>query len=236
MVSMAYLGPVDWDALHQRALVEGATDPLLRRRRGRELWWLVHYCGVPLGVVVVVPVAAAAAVLLHLPTAGRPMVAIFRLGRKSPEKLEVVAVVEAARSAVPSADGQTRDPIGKVVEGGHLLGGAEVAPGDTVPGVAQAVAGPEVCCGRGYPNARREAAVHRPHVQREAPRLEVQQLPHEERLLALPFQPRAMEWCPVQAGGRWDSFVAAQATSEDNENEIHVHTEVFLASCSDHPS
>ena len=204
-VLMAYFGPAHWDAHHQRARVGGVTGPLLRRRRGWELWWLVHYCGVPLGVAVVLvaavaAAAAAAAVLLHLATAGRPMAAILRLGRNSPEKREVVAVVEAARSVVPLADGQTRDPIGKVVEGGRLLGNAEVALGDTVQGVAQGVAGDEACCGRGYLSARQEAVEHRPQVQRGALHLEVQQLPHEH-LLVLPFQPRVMAWGPVQAGG-----------------------------------
>jgi hypothetical protein len=190
---MAHLGPADWDVHHQTARVGGVTGPLLRRRREREreLWRLVHYRRVPLGVAVVLVAAAA---LLHLPTACRPMAAIRRLGHNSPGKLEVVAVVEAARSAVPS-DGQTRGPIGRVVEGGRLPGSAEVAQGDTGPGAAQAVAGHGACCGRGYPSARREAA-DRPQVQRGA-----LHLLHEEHLLALPFQPRATERCPVQAGG-----------------------------------
>lgn len=173
--------------------------------------------------------------LLHLATADRPMAAILRLGHNSPEKLEVVAAVEAARSADPLADGQIQDPIGKVVEGGRLVGNAEVALGGRVRGVVQVVAGDEACCGRGYPSAQQEAAEHRPQVQREALHLEVQQLLHEH-LLVLPFQPRVMAWCPVQAGGKWDNFVAAQATSEDNGNEIYAHKEVFLASCSDHLS
>jgi hypothetical protein len=128
------------------------------------------------------------------------MAAILRLGRNSPEKLEVVAAVEAARSAVPLADGQTRDPIGKVAEGDRLPGNAEVVLGDTVQGVVQGVVGHGACCGRGYPSARREVVEHRPQVQRGA-HLEVQELLHEEHLLALPFQPQALGRCPVQAGG-----------------------------------
>ena len=127
------------------------------------------------------------------------MAAIHRLGRSSPGRLEVAAAVEAARREDPM-DGQTRDPIGKVVEGGRL-GNAEVARGDMALGVAQAVAGHGACCGGGYPSVREDAAEHRPQVQRGALRLEVKHLLHEEHLLALPFQPRAMERCPVQAGG-----------------------------------
>ena len=128
------------------------------------------------------------------------MAAIHRLGRNSPGKPEVVAAVEAARSVVPLADGQTRDPIGKVVEGDRLLGNAEEALGGTVQGVAQGVAGHGVCCGRGCPSARREVAEHRPQVQRGA-HLEAQELLREGHLLALPSQPQAMGRCPVQAGG-----------------------------------
>jgi hypothetical protein len=199
-----------------------------------ERWRHVHHCQVP-RVVAVALVAAAAAALLHLVTAGRPMAAILRLDRNSPEKLEAVAVVEAARSAVPLADGQTRGPIGKVVVADRLLGNAEVALGGTVQGVVQGVVGHGACYGRGYPNAQREVVEHRPQVQRGA-HLEEQELLHEERLLALPSQPQAMERCPIQVGDKLGNFVAAQATSEDSESEIYDHKEVFLASCSDHPS
>jgi len=128
------------------------------------------------------------------------MAAILRLGRNNPEKPEVVAAVEAARSAVPLADGHNRDPIGKVEEEDRLPGNAEVALGDTVQAVGQAVVGHGACCGRGYPSARREVAEHRPRVQRGA-HLEGQELLHEEHLLALPSQPQAMVRSPAQAGG-----------------------------------
>ena len=196
VVLMAYLGPADCDVHYQTGYVGGVTGPLLRRRRRQEPRWLVHYRQVLLGVAVALVAAAA---LLHLPTVGRPMAAILRPGHNSLGKPEVAAVVEAARSAVP-LDGQTRDPIDKVVEGGRLLGNAEVAQGGMVPGVAQAVAGHGAYCGRGYPSARREAAEHRLRAQRGELHLEVQH-PHEEHQLALPFQPRAMERFPVQGGG-----------------------------------
>jgi hypothetical protein len=128
------------------------------------------------------------------------MAAILRLGRNSPEKLEGVAAVDAAHSEVPLADGHNRDPTGKVEEGDRLPGNVEVALGDTVQAVGQAVVVHGAYCGRGYPSARREVAEHRERVQRGA-HLEGQELLHEEHLLALPFQPQAMVRSPVQAGG-----------------------------------
>ena len=197
------LDPVDWDAQYQRARV---GYPYLRNRSGRwrgqrwvwEWWRHAHHCQVLLDVVVA-PVAAAAAVLLHLATAGRPMAAILRLGHNNLEKVEVVAAVEEARNAVPLADGRNRDPIGKVVVVDHLLGNAEVVLGDTVQGVVQGVAGHGVCYGRDYPSAQREVVEHRLQVQRGA-HLEVQELLHEEHLLALPSQPQVMGRCPIQVG------------------------------------
>lgn len=197
------LDPVDWDVQYQRARV---GCPYLRNRSGRwrgqrwvwERWRHAHHRQVPLDVVVA-PVAAAAVALLHLATAGRPMAAIHRLGHNNPEKLEVVATVEEARSVVPLADGQTRDPIGEAVVVDRLLGNAEVVLGDTVQVVVQGVAGHGACYGRGYPNAQREVVEHRPQVQRGA-HLEAQELLHEERLLALPSQPQVMGRCPIQVG------------------------------------
>jgi hypothetical protein len=198
-VLKTYLGPADWDA-QPRARV---GCPSLRDRSGRgqqwvwEWWQHVHHCQVPLGVAVAL--VAAAAALLHLATAGRPMAAILRLGRNSPEKLEVAAAVEVARSALPLADGQTRDPIGKVAVVDRPLGNAEVVLGDTVQGVVQGVVGHGACYGRGYPDAQREVVEHRPQVQRGA-HLEVQELLHGERLLALPSRPQALGRCPIQVG------------------------------------
>ena len=127
------------------------------------------------------------------------MAAILRLGHNNLEKVEVVAAVEEARNAVPLADGRNRDPIGKVVVVDRLLGNAEVVLGDTVQGVVQGVAGHGVCYGRDYPSAQREVVEHRLQVQRGA-HLEVQELLHEEHLLALPSQPQVMGRCPIQVG------------------------------------